>query len=122
MQQAWAVAFGLVDPDRSTTLMSRFLAHQPTWAQPASMALVDGELRAVGYWSPVGWALLRVGKVDLAADGARSIRAGADSAGWAWPFTSADAGELIVLESGAPPAAADPAITTSAKTRKRVRT
>jgi hypothetical protein len=99
LQQIWAVAFGLVDPARSASLVARFDAAQPRWDRPASTALYDKGQRAVGYWAPVGWAFARAGRPERAHSAAGRIRAAAAAADRRWPFTPSDAAQLIVLEA-----------------------
>jgi hypothetical protein len=100
LQQVWAVAFGLVSRDRATRIMDRFRQEQPEWSRPATLARYDTGPRATGYWAVAGWALLQTGSTVEGQAAAGSIRAGALAAGRAWPFSSGDAGQLILLESG----------------------
>lgn len=103
MEQVWAVTFGLADPSRAAELMAKFVQMHPSCAKPAATDLTDGSVRPVGYWPVVGWALLRVNQRSQALAGAVSIRAGSDATGRAWPWSVAEAGELIVLDSGSLP-------------------
>jgi hypothetical protein len=105
LEQAWPVAFGLIDGEPAASIMTQFAAHQPQWAQPGMVAQYSDAIRTVGYWAPVGWAFARVGRTDLAGAGAATIRAAADAVNRAWPFNSADAGELIVLDQPLTPSA-----------------
>lgn len=100
LQQPWAVAFNVVTAGTATRLLARFEAAHPNWDRPNSTALIDGTEQRVGYWAPVGWAYLRTGNRERAATAARRIRNAARAAGRAWPFTPADAGQLIVLQAG----------------------
>jgi hypothetical protein len=93
LQQAWAVAFGAVPGSRGPAVMARFDAEQPRWDQPST---------AGGYWPVAGWAFLRVGATARAADGAARILTGATDANRAWPYTPANAGQLIGLRSADP--------------------
>jgi hypothetical protein len=102
LQQTWAAAFGLTDTTRASQLTSAFVQAHPNWAAPTSSDLTDGRLQAVGYWPVAGWAMDVAGKSEWASTGAASIRAGALSAGRAWPYTPASAGQLAVLLSGGP--------------------
>ena len=102
LQQAWAVAFGVVPPARATALMARFTAEQPLWADPASLATFTGGTQRAGYWPVAGWAFLRIGDAARAATAATSIQGGALSASRAWPYTPANAGQLIGLVSADP--------------------
>lgn len=97
LQQAWAVAFGLAGGARARGLMRRFAREQPRWDQPASIARFRSRHRAVGYWAPAAWAFARVAELRRSRLAARRIRRAAIGAGRAWPFTVADAGQLVVL-------------------------
>ena len=110
LEQVWAVAFGLAGGDRATRIMDRFRQEQPEWSEPATPARYgtaspgapQGALssRATGYWAVAGWALLQTGSTAESQAAAGSIRAASLAAGRAWPFSSGDAGQLILLESG----------------------
>ena len=102
LQQVWPVAFGLVTGSRATALVNRFALEQPLWDQPAATALFSGGLEPVGYWPVAGWAFDRVGQSARAQQAAANIRAGALAASRLWPFTTATAGQLIVLAGGGP--------------------
>jgi hypothetical protein len=99
LQQAWAVAFGIVDSSRSNTLVARFAAVQPKWALPLATALFSGgQLANVGYWPAAGIAFSKV-RNSAAPAAVRSIRSAALTSGRAWPFTTGNAGQLIVFAS-----------------------
>jgi hypothetical protein len=94
------VAFGLVDQARSLNLVNAFAAAQPNWALPATSALFDnGSQQSVGYWPLAGLAFRGVGLNAIAASAATSIRTAALATNRAWPFTTGNAGQLILLES-----------------------
>jgi hypothetical protein len=97
LQQVWAVAYGLVSPARAVALMAQFEAHQTSWDSPGAPAVVDGVRQPAGYWAVGGWAYLRIGKISRAAAAEQRIRSAAASSLRAWPFTPADAGQLINL-------------------------
>jgi hypothetical protein len=99
LQQAWAVAFGLVDRERAAWLVARFDAAQPRWDRPMATALYDKGRRAVGYWALVGWAYARIGQPQRARAAAARIRAAAAATSRRWPFTPSDAGQLVVVQS-----------------------
>ncbi|HEV3364664.1 MAG TPA: hypothetical protein VG795_11120, partial [Acidimicrobiia bacterium] len=102
LQQAWAVAFGLVDRARGDSLMTRLNAAQPNWALPASTAVFSGgSTQTVGYWPVAGWAYASLTSA-LAPSAVTSIRSAAISADRAWPFTTGNAGQLIIFESYSP--------------------
>jgi hypothetical protein len=102
LQQAWAVAFGVVPATRATALMQRFSTEQPEWDRPAALARFTGGSQATGYWPVAGWAYQRVGDTARAALAATNIQAGAEAAARAWPYTPANAGQLIGLLSADP--------------------
>jgi hypothetical protein len=102
LQQVWPVAFGLVTGTRATALVNRFAQQQPLWDRPAATALFDSGPQAVGYWPVAGWAFSRVGQSTRALQAAANIRAGALASSLLWPFTTASAGQLTLLETGGP--------------------
>jgi hypothetical protein len=106
--EVWVASFGLTDPWRAAVMMGRFASAQPNWDQPTGTARFGGEqvhFDTVGYWPVAGWGFVKVGDTGRASLAAQHIRTAALAADRAWPFTSATAGELIVLQtSGALPA------------------
>ena len=103
VEQAWAVGFGLVTGPRASALIARVVSTHPEWSDPTATApFYDGTVtdRTVGYWSAVGYGLQRVGLTGQAAAGAARIRQAALAAGRVWPFTSGEAGRLVLLETG----------------------
>ena len=120
LQQAWAVAFGLVDATRATGLINAFFGAQPNWALPAASALFDnGSQQSVGYWPVAGLAFRTVGLDTVAASAATSIRAAALQSNRAWPFTTGNAGQLILLESFTIPTWSGVTTTTTTTTTTR---
>jgi hypothetical protein len=111
LQQAWAVAFGLTDPTRASSLLGQFNTAFPNWDDPTSLVSYDTGLQAANYRSVVGWAELIAGDTARAATGATRIRAAALATNRAWPFTPGDAGQLILLESAATDFLATPVAT-----------
>ncbi len=101
LQQTWAVAFGLVRGGRARALMRRFAREQPRWDRPEAIARfrrpAGSAPSRVGYWAPAAWAFARVGDARRGRLAARRLRAAALRSGRAWPFTPADAGQLVVL-------------------------
>jgi len=100
LQQVWTVAFGLSRGDRARRIMERFGREQPNWSQPATTARFGPGPDRTGYWAPAGWAFLQTGASPQGRSAAASIRAASLATGRLWPFTSGDAGQLILLESG----------------------
>jgi hypothetical protein len=99
LQQAWAVAFGLVDSVRSPALLAKFNLMQANWHLPLANAIFSGGGTAqVGYWPVAGFGFVAI-KSPLASTAALDIRSGAMQANRAWPFTTGNAGQLILLES-----------------------
>lgn len=88
-QQPWAVMFGLVPHARAADLMDTFDIRQPNWDQPQS-----------GYWAPIGMAYLKVGDKDRAQSAYTSIHSTAMSNNRAWPYNTATAGQLLLLNHG----------------------
>jgi hypothetical protein len=86
MEQAWPVAFGLVTGSHAQQVVQHLASSHPEW---------DSQ-----YWSVAGWAFQAVGLDSTAQTAAASIEAVAKQSNRAWPFTTADAGQLILLESG----------------------
>ena len=134
LEQAWAVAFGLASGTRPAALMSRFAATQPNWALPrVIVSFRGGSQDTVGYWPVAGSALYRVNSA-LASAGVTTINAALGGTNRAWPFTTGNAGQMILYEavalSGALTydgktvtlAAAKPARATPAPTATPVRT
>lgn len=104
MEQVWAVAFGLVPAGRAAGLMAAVVQHVPQWASPGASAILQTDaVRApapIGYWPVTAWALLSVGQGTAADTGAAGIRSAAAGSGWAWPYTPAVAGQLVVAAAG----------------------
>jgi hypothetical protein len=99
LEQAWAVAYGLVGGHRAAEIVDQLNRHQPKWDHPSAHATFDDGIRKVGYWAVAGWALLRVGRPAAASQAAATIARAALAAKKAWPFTPGDAGELSLLEA-----------------------
>ena len=100
LEQAWVAGSNAVSSTRARSLLNTFAAAQPDWNSPNAVADMSGSTGTVGYWPVAGWALLHVGRASEAASAADSIRSAAIGNGRAWPFTTGNAGQLIVLESG----------------------
>lgn len=100
LEQAWIAGSPAIGSARARQLVSTFEQAQPLWDSPAATANVNGGVGPVGYWSVAGWSLLRVGQTGQARAAANSIRTASLAANRDWPFTTGDAAELIVLESG----------------------
>jgi hypothetical protein len=113
MEQVWPVAFGLVGGERAGYLMRRFAAAQPNWDLPAEHARFDSGVAPVGYWAVAAWAFARVGDLRRGSVALARIRASARALDRAWPFTPADAGQLLTVTGIAQPAVALPFDTAS---------
>jgi hypothetical protein len=97
--QAWAVAFGLVEGSAASSLFERFESAQPNWDRPTATTKYPWGSGKVDYWPVGGLAAARAGKPERAKAAAASIRGAALAANRYWPFTTAEAGELILLET-----------------------
>ena len=103
VEQAWAVAFGVVEPLRARGLMTRFLQAQPGWDRPTGTSTYwDGApyRHGTGFWPIAGLALQRVGESTRAAAAAAHIRQGALEIDRRPPFTTGSQGQLILLSTG----------------------
>jgi hypothetical protein len=97
MEQVWAVASGLASGPRAQQLMRHFAAAQPSWDQPTALARYDSGVGPVGYWPLVARGFALTGDHQLASIAVTRLRANALATARAWPFTPADAGQLITL-------------------------
>jgi hypothetical protein len=102
LEEVWAVAFGLADGPRAAMLVQNFGAAQPNWGVPTATAPFASGPALVGYWPVAGWAFARLGDSATGMAAADSIRSAALAARRAWPFTTGNSGQLIVLETGSP--------------------
>ena len=102
MQQAWAVAFGLSNGARSDRLVDTLSRRQPQWSSPQATATIGSASPAASATGP-----RQPGRCAAAAGarqpGSARSAAAALATHRAWPFTSGDAGQLMVAE--APPLA-----------------
>lgn len=90
LEQLWPVAFGLVTGTRAATVARNFAAAEPAgWATGAD-----------NYWAVGAWAFQRVGRTAAAQSAATAISAEAARVDYAWPYTTGDAGQLIVAQTG----------------------
>jgi hypothetical protein len=111
MEQVFAVAYGLATGTRAQQIMATFEASQPNWADPSGDALQSSNgavsESTVGYWPVAIWALEATGQSGAPAAFARElIEDAAQSASDAWPYTPANAAQLIIAEAdtgGSPP-------------------
>jgi hypothetical protein len=97
MEQAWPVALGLVTGTRAQVLMAHFAAAQPSWNLP--LAQIASGTSTVGYWPMTSWSFAQIGGLATAAGGLTQIRNAALAANRSWPFTTADAGEILALSN-----------------------
>ena len=102
VSQMWVVAFGLADRGRAKSLVTRFQAAHPEWDRPAATHV--GRRRGLGPGRLLGAGC--AGRWLAPVTGARStlgvqrIRSAAELAGRGWPFTPADAGQVILGGAG----------------------
>jgi hypothetical protein len=94
MEQVWAVSFGLVPQSRATSLLARIKALHPELASPDATS-PDGS--PVGYWPWAAAAWLAVGDRAEADRLLTAIDSGSATAGRPWPFSSANAGQIMVV-------------------------
>lgn len=107
MENAWAVAYGLASQTQAAKILTHLEQQQPRWAEPDQPAAGGaGAGQQVGYWPVAGWAFTLAGQRGGALDAALTISSGTAADQRVWPFTTADAGELIALQSGWPSTAA----------------
>lgn len=106
MENIWAIAYGLATPAQATSILSHLKPLQPRWAEPDQSAPFEAggvvSQRPVGYWPQAGWALTLTGQTNQALNAAATMSAGTAAQRRTWPFTTADAGGLIALQSGWP--------------------
>lgn len=106
MENVWAIAYGLATPAQAASILSHLGRAQPWWTDPDQSASIgtgsDVSQQPVGYWPVGGWALILTGQKSQALSAAAIIGTGAAAQQRTWPFTTADAGELIALQSGWP--------------------
>ena len=106
MENVWAIAYGLAAQAQAASILSHLERMQPRWAEPGQSAPVDingvVSQQSVGYWPEGGWALALTGQKNQALNAAATISAGPAAQQRIWPFTTADAGGLIALQSGWP--------------------
>ena len=105
--QAWAVADGLATRSNAVNLMARAEAAQPYWDRPPATAqYADAQpicfnqtpcYAPVNYWPRFALAYLAIGNTQRALGGALNIHNYANVAGRGFPFTPADAGQLILV-------------------------
>jgi hypothetical protein len=96
MEQLWAVAFGLVPRKVAPGLVQRIAALHPELADPTATALMGWGTDVAGYWPMAAVAFLEVGDRAGADRVLTGVDTAATAAGRAWPFSSADAGQLLL--------------------------
>ena len=103
LEQAWAVALGLVNQSgRAQALMTALNKNQPNWSQPAATALFNGGVsQTVGYWPLADLAFSSLAG-PIFGSALTSIRAASVNANRAWPFTTGNAGQVLLTESYSP--------------------
>ena len=97
MEQVWAVAFGLVPTARATALLSRVKQLHPQLADPQATDLMAGGPAPVGYWPMAASAWATVGDYAEADRLLTAIEGSASTAGRPWPWSSATAGQVLVV-------------------------
>jgi hypothetical protein len=99
LQQAWAAAYGLTEPEVAAQLLSHLDSAHPEWHRPDQPSSFSSGRRPAGYWALVAWAFQRGGRPSLGTQAASDISQAADASARVWPFTTMDAGELLLAES-----------------------
>ena len=104
--QAWAVADRLATGTNAMNLMARAEAAQPYWDRPTATAqYADAQpicnfatpcYAPVNYWPRFALAYLAIGNTKRAMTGALNIHNTAKFLGRAFPYTPADAGQIIL--------------------------
>ncbi len=106
MENVWAIAYGLATPAQAASILSHLAQTQPWWTDPDQPVSIgaDGDVsqQPAGYWPVGAWALTLTGQKSQALSAAALISTGAAAQRRTWPFTTADAGELIAVQSGWP--------------------
>jgi hypothetical protein len=97
MEQVWAVAFGLVPRQRATTLLASIKARHPELASPDAVSPGGDGTQRVGYWPWAAAAWLAVGDRAEADRLLSAIDSAAAATGRPWPFTSGNAGQVMVI-------------------------
>ncbi len=105
MEQVWAAAWDAVPASRGAYLLGRFARAHPNWSDPTSTALFlnGASLKSgtVGYWPMAATAFNQVGGAAKADSSAHTILSAAAAVNYAWPYTTADAGQEIMSLAGA---------------------
>lgn len=96
LQQVWAVAFGVTTRERAGVIMDTFLKRYPNWADPHSVVTNSSGEGATGFVPIVGWAFRGIGMCGEARSGAEQLSSAA-AKGRLWPYTTGNAGQLIML-------------------------
>lgn len=104
--QAWAVADGLATGTNAANLMARAAAAQPFWDRPTATAqYADAQPNCayatpcyapVNYWPRFALGYLAIGNPQRAMQGALNIHNTAKFLGRGFPYTPADAGQIIL--------------------------
>jgi hypothetical protein len=103
-EQAWAVGLGIATAAQGVELMSEIAKSVGLWDAPTATSIFRGSTTpsVVGYWPGIGWGFDAIGNTSAALNSASSIEAAASAAQNAWPYTTQDAAQLIVLFTGGP--------------------
>lgn len=100
VSQVWAVRYGLVRRDRVAPLLNQFLLTHPNAHDPNAIDLVDGTMRATGYWPGLAFGL-RFVDAGAPARFLAGTQSAAAATGSAWPYSVQAAGDVIRLSTGA---------------------
>jgi len=100
ISQVWAVRYGLVRHDRVVPLLKQFVLTHPNADDPNAIDLVDGVMRATGYWPGLAFGL-RLVDPGAPARFLAGTQSAASATGAAWPYSVQVAGDVIRLSTGA---------------------
>jgi hypothetical protein len=107
-EQAWAAGLGVATPAQEAELMSEIAINVAAWDDPTATAYFRGTSSqgvaqsAVGYWPEIGWGFDTVGDSSAGSQGAETIEAAAAVTQNAWPFSTGNSGQLIILLTDGP--------------------
>jgi hypothetical protein len=89
--QLWAVAFGLVPPERQRALVDASVNAHPDWVEPGSATTTS-----TMYWPVVSWALAASGQGPEARTSVAAVLDAADANGRLWPWNTGTSGQAII--------------------------
>lgn len=106
LEQIWPIAFGVINGERATHLLTTFTAKHPFWDRPAENdkyrqpSMLFYKYKPVGYWAEPSWAYLRIGDINRVMESVLHIYTGVFAADRVWPFNIQHSAGLIILGTG----------------------